>query len=74
MMMVFLLCCYEGLLHVKVVSVQLADNDMDNYVLAVAKKKVAIRMMKELSDIVSLANIDIVCVCVCVCVCVFASV
>ena len=42
---------------------------MDNYVLAVAKKKVAIRMMKELSDIVSLVNIDTVIVCVCVCVC-----
>ena len=63
--------------HVKVVSVQLADNDMDNYVLAVAKKKVAIRMMKELSDIVSLVNTDnsycvcmsmhVYCVCVCIC-------
>ena len=37
----------------KVVSVQLADHDMDNYVLAVAKKKTAVKMMKELSDIVS---------------------
>ena len=55
--------------HVKVVSVQLADSDMDNYVLAVAKKKVAIRMMKELSDIVSLVDIDTVIVCVCARVC-----
>ena len=38
----------------KVVSVQLADNDMDNYVLAVAKKKTAVKMMKELTDIVSI--------------------
>ena len=52
---------------VKVVSVQLADNDMDNYVLAVAKKKTAIRMMKELSDIVSIVNTDnysVLCVCI----------
>ena len=49
------------------VSVQLADNDMDNYVLAVAKKKVAIKMMKELSDIVSPPNaVTRVCMCVCV--------
>jgi len=43
---------------VKVVSVQLADNDMDNYVLAVAKKKIAVKMMKELSDIVGIVNSD----------------
>ncbi|XP_065896739.1 PAT complex subunit CCDC47-like [Dysidea avara] len=34
-----------------VVSVQLADHDMDNFVLAVSKKKSAVKMMKELSDI-----------------------
>ena len=58
---------------VKVVSVQLADNDMDNYVLAVAKKKTAIRMMKELSDIVSIVNTDnysVLCVYACACVCI----
>ena len=39
--------------YLQVVSVQLADHDMDNFVLAVSKKKSAVKMMKELSDIVS---------------------
>lgn len=51
-------CIYIFIYFVKVVSVQLADNDMDNYVLAVAKKKIALKMMKELSDIVSIAKSD----------------
>jgi len=41
---------------------------MDNFVLAVAKKKTAVKMMKELSDIVSVIKLIVLESCIPVCV------